>query len=48
MRILAEILFYAIVVVTLAYVARHYEGFSVGRIQSDVPSFVKMLKQFLS
>ena len=44
MKLFLEILVYAAAVVALAYAARQLEGFSVGRIESDVPSFLDFLK----
>ncbi len=41
MKLLREILIYAVLAVVLAYVARQFEGVSVGRIDTGVDSFLE-------
>ena len=44
MKLLREILVYAVVIIAFVYAARQLEGVSLGRVQSDVPSFLKFLR----
>jgi hypothetical protein len=44
MKLLCQILVYAVVIIAFAYAARQLEGVSVGRIESDVSSFFEFLR----
>ena len=44
MKLLREILVYAVVIIAFVYAARQLEGVSLGQVQSDVPSFLKFLR----
>ena len=44
MKLVREIVVYAVLILAFAYAARQLEGVSVGRIESDVPSLFKFLK----
>jgi len=43
-KVLLEIVVYAAVVLALAYAARQFEGISVGKIKTNVPSFLDFFK----
>jgi hypothetical protein len=43
-KAIREVVFYVVLVLVFVYAARQLEGFSVGRIEADVPSFLKFVR----
>jgi len=44
MKLVSEIVFCVAIVLVLVYAARQLEGVTVGRFESNVPSFLEFLK----
>lgn len=44
MKFLRKILLYAVLIIAFAYAARQLEGVNLGRIETEVPSFLEFLR----